>query len=133
VLVAGTPVVLVSVHLEVPVLGTYKRAEQMAAVAAAVAGVDGPVIVGGDFNTMVDRDAQLVARELRREGFREAFGQGPTARRGVLFWKFQGAVLDHVFGRGLEPVRAGAPDDTDASDHLPVWSLWTWPEDERRP
>lgn len=122
------PVLCVSVHLEIPTMGTRKRVEQLETAAAAAAGFPGPVILGGDFNCVLDRDAELLGRVLRRAGFREAVGQGPTAERGLLLWKFQDGVLDRVFGRGLDPVRAGAPETTEASDHLPVWSLWTWPE-----
>ena len=121
------PLHCVSVHLEVPTLGTRKRVEQLQAVADAVAERPGPVVVGGDFNCVLDRDAQLLGRVLRRAGFREAHGQGPTARRGLILWKFQEGVLDRVFGRGLAPAAAGAPPSTAASDHLPVWSRWTRP------
>lgn len=125
--VPGGPVRCVSVHLEVPTLGTRKRVEQLEAAAAAVADFPGPVLLAGDFNCVLDRDARILGRVLRRAGFREALGQGPTALRGLFFWKFQQGVLDRVFARGLEPVEAGAPPATAASDHLPVWSLWTWP------
>lgn len=124
----GASVRCVSVHLEVPTLGTRKRVEQLETAAAAATFFPGPVILGGDFNSVLDRDAELLGRVLRRAGFREAVGQGPTAERGLLLWKFQEGVLDRVFARGLDPVRAGAPETTDASDHLPVWSLWTWRE-----
>lgn len=120
----GGPLRCLSLHLEVPTMGTEFRRAQLRAAVDAVVGFDGPVLLGGDFNTVVDYDARELGRVLRRARFHEATGQPDTARRGLPFWKFQAGVLDRVFGRGLAPVRAGAPAATAASDHVPVWTLW---------
>ncbi|MEO6444897.1 MAG: endonuclease/exonuclease/phosphatase family protein [Gemmatimonadaceae bacterium] len=74
--------------------------------------VDGPVVIGGDFNR---RSLGLV---VERRGY-----QWLSREAGATLGPF---AIDHLFARGLDPgvpYAAGVVRNTDgASDHRPVWS-----------
>jgi endonuclease/exonuclease/phosphatase family metal-dependent hydrolase len=89
------------------------RRDQARAVLSDAGGWTGPVIVAGDFNGRVG------PRELASAGF---------------FWSTESVKntagpfdFDHVLARGLCPAGTGAAsaaeDETDASDHDPVWAV----------
>jgi endonuclease/exonuclease/phosphatase family metal-dependent hydrolase len=102
-----------AVHFESPfgADGTVRRnqARTVADIAAAYAG---PVVIAGDFNGTAG------ARELERRGF--TWLTRDVHNTIVLF------DFDHILVRGLcatnRPPAAKAPDVTNASDHVPVWT-----------
>ena len=109
------PIRIYGVHFESPA-GAWPgvRRDQARAVVADVDGWTGPVVVAGDFN---GRDGP---RELGKAGF---------------FWATEAVTntagpfdLDHIMARGLcasgAPAAGAADDETDASDHDPVWSVF---------
>lgn len=102
-----------AVHLESP-LGVWgqDRRDQARAVLADAEGWTGPVVVAGDFN------GRGGAQEIAKAGF---FWATEQVGHSVGFFAF-----DHVLARGLCPAgdhSAGvAKDETDASDHDPVWA-----------
>ncbi len=94
-------------------LGVGHLREQIEGVAAELARHQGPVVLGGDFNTwsqarhavMVDIAAKLglTAIHLVEDGRKRVFG----------------LPLDHFFVRGLDVLEARAPEVT-SSDHNPI-------------
>jgi endonuclease/exonuclease/phosphatase family metal-dependent hydrolase len=108
------PVRVYAVHLET-VIGASGRArrEQARVVMTDAERWDGPVIVAGDFN------GRAGARELAEAGF-----AWPTRPVKNTLGPFD---VDHVLARGLcpagESAAAAADDETDASDHDPVWAV----------
>ena len=108
------PIRIYGVHFESPTgAWPHVRRDQARAVFADVDGWTGPVVVAGDFN---GRDGP---RELGKAGF---------------FWATEKVTntagpfdLDHIVARGLcasgAPAAGAAEDETDASDHDPVWSV----------
>jgi endonuclease/exonuclease/phosphatase family metal-dependent hydrolase len=108
------PIRVYGIHLESPA-GAWDRArrDQARAVLADAESWAGPVVAAGDFNG--------------RAGPRELAGAG-------FFWATEAVKntagpfdFDHVLARGLCPAGIGAAaaaeDETDASDHDPVWAV----------
>jgi endonuclease/exonuclease/phosphatase family metal-dependent hydrolase len=104
---------VVAVHFETPfgASGAARR-DQARAVAAETATWAGPVVIAGDFNGTAG------ARELESLGFTWLTREVHNTT-GVF-------DFDHILVRGLcptsRPPAAKAPDATNASDHVPVWT-----------
>jgi endonuclease/exonuclease/phosphatase family metal-dependent hydrolase len=110
------PVRVYGVHFESPAgASNGVRRDQARAVLEDARGWAGPVVAAGDFNG--------------RAGPREMAGAG-------FFWASEAVKntagpfdFDHVLARGLCPAGPGAAgvakDETDASDHKPVWAMLT--------
>lgn len=89
---------------------------QLDALAPAIAGHHGPVILAGDFNTHHRRRAEALERFTASLGLQPAFADtDDDGRRRHL-----GRPLDHVFVRGLVVERAEVIRVPDASDHRPL-------------
>ena len=100
-------------------------AAQLDALAPAVAGHSGPVIVAGDFNTHHRRRVEVVERFIEALGLRPAFAdEADDDRTRVL-----GRPLDHVFVRGLVVERAEVVHVLGASDHRPLRVQLRLPDD----
>ncbi len=108
------PVRVYAVHFETPfgASGSVRR-DQARTIAVDASDRAGPVVVAGDFNGTAG------ARELQKAGF-------TWLTRDVhnTFGLFD---FDHILVRGLcassAPPAAKASDVTNASDHVPVWSV----------
>ena len=101
-----------SVHLTSPWgMGGGGRGRQVDAILADAAGIAGPIVIAGDFNS------HGVGERLAARGFR-----WPTRKVGHTIGPFS---YDHVFVRGWPPegvLTAGiAKAGPKASDHWPVW------------
>jgi len=94
-----------------PALGDYR--EQLEAVAAELAGHEGPVIVGGDLNTWSEARLAIVREVMGSMALEPVLPEKDTRTR------FLGRQVDFVFVRGLEVVAAEAP-SVESSDHNPV-------------
>lgn len=108
------PVRVYGVHLESPVgASNGVRRDQARVVLADASGWTGPVIVAGDFN------GRAGPQVLATEGFSWATEAVKNTAGPFDF--------DHVLARGLCPAGPGAAaaakDETDASDHDPVWTV----------
>jgi endonuclease/exonuclease/phosphatase family metal-dependent hydrolase len=106
-----------SVHTEVPSMSSTKRLRQYDEIAGVAHRRAGPLIVGGDFNTVTRRGIRALTERMGVVGaVRVSAGAGPTLRRsGKEF------ALDHIFARGLPGVATGVVHGNDASDHRPLW------------
>ncbi len=108
------PVRVYGIHFESPA-GAWDRVrrDQAQAVLADAAGWAGPVVVVGDFN------GRAGPQVLASAGF-----SWPTEKVKNTAGPFD---FDHVLARGLCPAGPGAAaaaeDETDASDHDPVWAV----------
>ena len=92
-------------------LGTYRA--QIDAIADALRGHSGPLVVAGDFNTWTDERAAAVRALAVRLDLTE-IRFTPDHRS-----HFFGHELDHVYVRGLEPL-ATSTAEVKSSDHNPV-------------
>lgn len=118
---------VVSLHASTMMVPAEQRRDQIRRLVAALAPVDGPLLVGGDFNTVTGHEVRRVARDLRRLDLREArYGDRDTGHTGWWRWVGLSAPLDHLFSRGLTAGSAGVATGTTASDHFPVWAVLGW-------
>jgi len=93
------------------VLDAYRA--QMEALADAVAGHEGPIILAGDFNTWNDARERVLSETAARLGLAELKSDDDRRTR------FLGHHVDHVFARGLQVVSTEAI-PVKSSDHNPV-------------
>ena len=114
------PVVVVNTHLDASREDVWRRQEIrtiMAIVDTALRGTDGPVLVGGDFNSTPDSDVQRI---LRSSGLRDSWlecgrGDGFSYPADSSFKR-----IDYLYQtRGSRCIEARVV-ATDASDHRPV-------------
>ncbi len=125
--VGGHTLRVVSVHTATVVTAQDLRLEQARAALDSLAAVDGPVVIGGDFNTIADFEHTLVRRLFRRSGFLQArLPTGPTVKWGLRKVLGLELVLDHIFFHNLQLRRTGIAQQAIASDHLPIWAVFTW-------
>jgi len=107
---------VMSVHLPSPVGANYdERVDQIDTILASARAIEGPLVVGGDFN------AGWVASYFEKAGFTWLNKHlGGTAS---VLWMTK--RLDYMFVRGMRPAENGAPagisDNKGASDHKPLW------------
>jgi endonuclease/exonuclease/phosphatase family metal-dependent hydrolase len=129
--VGAAPLRAVSVHTSTLVLAQDRRMEQFQAIIDGLGGVDGPIIIGGDFNTATEYEVKLAQRLFRHAGFRRVrLPQGPTLDRPLLRLGGWSPVMDHIFFRQLEMGDTGTIKEALASDHWPIWATFSWPEKE---
>lgn len=115
VIVNGTPIHVVVVHLGLVPASRVRQTAQLLRFIEREVPSDAPVLVAGDFNDWGDR----LRRAMAQEGLHRFAGAPvPTypARLPI-------AQLDHVYARGLSPVSLQVPSGRAwwrMSDHLPV-------------
>lgn len=120
--IAGAPLVVYSVHTETYWLGQRGRSAQTAAIAADIPPGEGPVIVGGDFNTITRADVAELSAQFTAVGLEQVSAEaGPTVDVAGI-----DVVADHIFARSLPLLAAGAMTETAVSDHAPVWVTLAW-------
>jgi endonuclease/exonuclease/phosphatase family metal-dependent hydrolase len=118
---------VVSVHLSTIVIDLEDRLEQVAALTDSLGAVAGPVVIGGDFNTVSRRGGVRVRQVMRRAGFQQVrLPDGKTARSRAMDFIDYDLVLDHFFYRGLVPAASGIGHEFTASDHYPIWAVFRW-------
>jgi endonuclease/exonuclease/phosphatase (EEP) superfamily protein YafD len=95
-------------------LGLERFREQLEAVAAELARHQGPVILGGDFNTWSESRHAVLVEIAARLGLVSVLIDDPDGRRRTF-----GRHLDHFYFRGFRLVRASSP-HVKSSDHNPI-------------
>ncbi len=117
--IGNRDVVVYSVHTEVYFTSIKHKKAQVTALVEDIGPGGGPLILGGDFNTISRRGIKCMSGQFAQIDMLHASeGSGPTV--GVLgMWT---AAADHIFTRGFQVLAAGAVDAARASDHFPVWT-----------
>jgi endonuclease/exonuclease/phosphatase family metal-dependent hydrolase len=111
----GQPIHAISTHLAY--MGSGQRRAQAEALAAIVAGLEGPVVLLGDLNAPIHATEVGPLRGPLVDAFL-AIGVPPVDERRL---SCGDVAIDHVLVRGLEPVLCRvATEAGDASDHWPV-------------
>jgi len=120
------PITIFNIHAHLN--GWLRRHHQIAALLAEdIAAVDGPVILGGDFNTTDQTQTyKLVSQYLHDAHWVAGYGFGFTFPSPI--FRFKGKVpipslvrIDHIFySDHFTPIRAGTLTESGGSDHLPV-------------
>lgn len=120
----------ICVHLSTVVVPLEKRLDQAEAMLVGLAGFDGPIIIGGDFNTVSKNDRVKMGQLMRKAGFRATrLPPGATAERRIADIAGYELILDHFFISGLTAVSSGIDRTAETSDHFPIWGMYRWSED----
>lgn len=104
---------VVNLHAINFTLGTVAYRAQLEAIADALAGHRGPIVMGGDFNTWSDERMDVL------RGIAARLSLSPVEFRVDERKRFMGRVFDRVFVRGIEVLGASAW-AVSSSDHNPV-------------
>ena len=79
-----------------------------------MAGHDGPIVMGGDFNTWIPKRSHCLEAMADNLGL-QLLDLSPDNRSRHL-----GRILDHVFTRDLKVISAACHPETKSSDHKPI-------------
>ena len=116
-------ILVYSVHTETVMMSSAKRMDQVDAIIEH-ATLQFPnyqyFLIGGDFNTLCSRDAELAVKKFKDIGFDWATASvGSTARA---FFGLIKPRHDYLFSRGLKLKSASKIELSRASDHSPVFA-----------
>jgi endonuclease/exonuclease/phosphatase family metal-dependent hydrolase len=120
-------ILVYSVHTETVVMSRKNRMEQVDAIIGH-AKMQLPnyqyLLIGGDFNTLLSRDAQLAINKFSSSGFEwSTAAVGSTARA---FFGVVKPTHDYVFSRGLKLMNAFKIEGSRSSDHYPVFASFRY-------
>ncbi len=86
----------------------------------ALASIDGPMIIGGDFNNWSNKRIKAIGLFQKELGLKKAH-VGEHHHIKSIFSK----PLDHIFYRGMKLLKAEAIDTKKVSDHNPIYATFT--------
>ncbi len=106
-----------SVHTETFWLGPDSREDQVSLLAEEIDPDYSTVIVGGDFNTLTPLSEKILTERMEMANLEPATDDaGATVGIGRF-----GLQLDHIFTRGFTALDYGVWQESEASDHYPLW------------
>lgn len=118
--VHGKKILVYSVHMAV-ILKAAQRSRQIQSLLTDISDTVQYCIIAGDFNTFSRRYHRAVIQPFLSAGFALATSSvGWTYKHWYLLNKK--TILDHIFVRNIDVIKAGKVIDWKPSDHLPVWS-----------
>ena len=124
----GRLVRAVSIHTATMVMDLDKRVEQARAARDSLGDFTGPVIMGGDFNTVTEYEVTLLRQTMRRLRLDTVrLPEGPTIANKIKKVPGSVPVLDHIFVKDFTAGSRGIASETTASDHYPVWAVLAVP------
>jgi endonuclease/exonuclease/phosphatase (EEP) superfamily protein YafD len=111
----GTPkqLLVANIHGINFTLGRRAYSAQIRALQAMLEQHDGPIILAGDFNSWNDQRQRIISQMTERLSLQSL--RYENHKRTRIF----GREIDHVFYRGLEPLKIETRDVT-SSDHKPI-------------
>ena len=119
-LVNNQEVYVYSLHMGV-FMKPYQRSERVKGILEKIPDNMKYAIVGGDFNTVTQKNQDEVIKAFLDADFKHATDNVDwTYRHWYLF--NQKAAFDHIFSKGMKKIRSGKIDDRGPSDHLPIWA-----------
>ena len=129
----GMTVRAISIHTATVVMDQGKRIEQAKAARDSLGGFAGPVVIGGDYNTVSEYDVTLLRQVMRRLRMKTVrLPAGPTISNKYKKLPGSESVLDHIFCKEFEPGSRGVVRQALASDHYPIWAVLAVPKPEDR-
>lgn len=108
----GQKLLAINVHA-INFTGLKPFEQNLARAAELLLGFEGPVILGGDFNSWSQKRRNLLEETARAARLTEVPFSPDTRTRCL------GRTVDYLFTRGLQTLAAGVR-ETDASDHNPL-------------
>ncbi|MBN2364659.1 MAG: hypothetical protein EH225_00780 [Calditrichaeota bacterium] len=105
-----------NVHIATIALSEEKRLAQVDSVMRSISGHHSRIIVGGDFNTIFEKNIKDLDYIFTLSEFiRASKGSGLTIEKGPLDF-----TVDHIYTKGFHVIENGII-ETEASDHNLVW------------
>jgi endonuclease/exonuclease/phosphatase family metal-dependent hydrolase len=124
----GRIVRAVSIHTATMVMDLDKRFEQAKAARDSLGNFTGPVVMGGDFNTVSNYEVTLLRQTMRRLRLDTVrLPEGPTIVNKIKRIPGSVSVLDHFFVKDFTAGSRGIASETTASDHYPIWAVLAVP------
>lgn len=120
----GQVLSVVNIHAVNFTYGTEEYQRQLGALVDELSKHQGPIIVAGDFNSWSADRMAVMRSALDTLGVKEV-SYRPDHRTQFI----TGLPLDHVFYRGLNLIKAEAP-ESDASDHNPLEVIFRLADDD---
>lgn len=122
----GTPkqLLVANIHGINFTLGRKAYRAQIRALQVVLEQHEGPIIVAGDFNSWSDQRQRIISQMTDRLSLQSLHYENHKRTR--IF----GREIDHVFYRGLEPLKIETRDVT-SSDHKPILVTFRMPPTER--
>ncbi len=120
---APTPIWVYNTHLETSLMDPNQRLDQLETILQDAQTRTGPILLGGDFNTLTPLEQKALVEHMSEAGFVWATSEVTgtvSAAEGHL-------TLDYIFVRELTPVDAGVVTHTRVGDHWPLWVTLKFP------
>ncbi len=117
-----------NVHLDTNINALKRKYQLYPVIAAANEHPELPTIIAGDFNTFRRHHTSYLDEMLSDSGFRSPFLSGSHYTAKFLFWRPQ---LDWIYTRNLVVTRANVEQDSNCSDHRPLWADAVLPVSEQ--
>jgi endonuclease/exonuclease/phosphatase family metal-dependent hydrolase len=115
-----------NVHTTTIITPREQRLRQFDEILQEFSPGDSVALVAGDFNTVTSNDVAKLRDMFRRSGFHMArLPEGPSIRAHRAALINAEPVLDHIFYRGLHFASAGIQSAAKASDHYPIWAVFS--------
>ena len=115
--IQGTEILVYSIHTESIFTLPRFREDQYRAVLDDRGSDARQVIIGGDFNSFTQADAEQIEEIYEQAGFIRA----SEVSGNTIFKHGVGFPSDHIFAKGFVVKEAGKLQKAAASDHLPIW------------
>ena len=125
-------VMVYSVHTETVVMGRKKRMEQLDAIiehANMQLSNYKYILIGGDFNTLFTKDAELAVEKFSGNGF-----DWSSAAAGNTANAFFGLVKprhDYIFSKGLNVTDSYKIEASQSSDHYPIFATFRFQNEQQ--
>jgi len=123
-LIENKEVSIHSIHLETIVMRRKKRVEQLQFILDAINDESSNIkhfIIGGDFNTMFDKDIFAMNEILVNNGFNS--NSENIGKTGTVPFDVIEPQLDHIYSKGFQFIDKGKCSACEASDHKPIWAI----------
>lgn len=113
------PTLVYSIHMETIIMSRAKRMDQIDAIIKDIETKKVEhVILGGDFNTIVNKDLEIIIKKFDQSGVR--FDSKSIGHTGSYFLGLIKPSNDHFFSRNMTTLETIKLIDSKSSDHLPV-------------
>lgn len=120
-------VVAYSTHMDMVWMLPGRSESQVEFLVRQVGNEESVVIVGGDFNSWTQGSVDFLDNLFGEIGLRRVSKEAGPTYKTFGGWPL---TLDHIFASELFSSKAGVWQQTDASDHSPVWALLSFEEME---
>lgn len=120
-------ILVYSVHTETVMMSRMHRMDQVDAIiqhAKTKWNSYDYILIGGDFNTLFSKSADMTVGKFRNNGL--AWASATAGNTASAFWGMMKPTHDYIFIKGLKVISAGKIDASKSSDHFPVFATFIY-------